>query len=314
MASCASNSVSVVIPCYNGARYLAETIRTVLAQTLAVNEIIVVDDGSTDTSAAIAESFGPPVRVIRQTNQGESIARNRGLEEATSKWVAFVDADDLWETTKIERQMDVVSKQSDVVLVFTGYRMFGAVNHLAPIPPAQMAGDFCRADTFFRYAFSPSSAMVRRDLPLRFATWTKYGEDRLYFLEAAFRYRGQLKFIPEPLTLYRKHAHQQTRSPELVSRGATDFVRWADNADFLSNEDRLSARRAMADSLTEHLDGLRWKRQWDRFWELRQILQNIEPSPETNKILNERIYPRWVYSLKDYVDNIRHKPRAEAVQ
>ncbi|MCZ2341844.1 MAG: glycosyltransferase family 2 protein [Bacteroidales bacterium] len=310
----ATKQVSVVIPCYNGAEYLAETIRSVLAQTVAVHEIIVVDDGSTDTSADLAESFGHPVRVIRQTNQGESVARNRGIEEAISPWVAFVDADDLWETTKIEQQLQAVQNHPEIVLVFTGYRMFGAANHLAPIPPAQVAGDFCRPDTFFRYAFSPSSAMVRRDLPLRFVTWTKFGEDRLYFLEAAFRFRNQLKFLPDPLTLYRKHAHQQTRSPELVSRGTLDFVRWADHANFLSDEERFAARRAMADSLTEHLDGLRWKREWNRFCELREVLRKIEPSPESNVILNERIYPRWVYTLKDCIDNIRHRSRAEVVQ
>jgi glycosyltransferase involved in cell wall biosynthesis len=307
-------TVSLVIPCYNGERYLAETIQSVLAQTHPVLEVLVIDDGSTDSSAQIAESFGSPVRVIRQVNQGESVARNRGIEESQGHWVAFVDADDLWETTKIEKQLQVVATHPETVLVFTGYRMFGAANHLAPIPPAQLEGDFCRPDTFFRYAFSPSSAMVRRDLPLRFVTWTKYGEDRLYFLEAAFRFRGGLQFLSEPLTHYRKHAQQQTRRPELVSRGVTDFIRWTDEAQFLTDAERLAARRAMANSLTEHVDGLRWKRDWERYWELRTILQSIEPLPESNSILNERVYPRWVYSIKDRIDAIRCRQQVGVAQ
>ena len=94
-------SISVVIPCCNAAAFLRATIASILGQTQSVLEVIVVDDGSTDDSASIAESFGPPVRVIRQPNQGESAARNRGIEAAVGEWVAFLDADDLWLPTKI---------------------------------------------------------------------------------------------------------------------------------------------------------------------------------------------------------------------
>src|SRR5262249_59293001 len=102
-----SPTISVVIPCYNGARFLRETLASVLAQTLPPLEVLVIDDGSTDDSGAVAESFGPPVRVIRQPNQGESVARNRGIEEAKGEWVGFLDADDLWNPDKLERQWQV---------------------------------------------------------------------------------------------------------------------------------------------------------------------------------------------------------------
>jgi glycosyltransferase involved in cell wall biosynthesis len=88
-------TVSVITPCYNGARYLEETLRSAIQQTRPPTEIIVIDDGSTDDSAAIAERLGPPVRVIRQTNHGESVARNRGLAEARGSHVLFLDADDV---------------------------------------------------------------------------------------------------------------------------------------------------------------------------------------------------------------------------
>lgn len=88
-------SVTIITPCYNGARYLRETLESALAQTHPPLEVIVVDDGSTDDSAAIAESFGPPVRVIRQHNQGESVARNRAIAEARGSHIVFLDADDL---------------------------------------------------------------------------------------------------------------------------------------------------------------------------------------------------------------------------
>jgi glycosyltransferase involved in cell wall biosynthesis len=88
-------SVSIITPCYNGARYLRETVQSALAQSRPPFEIVVVDDGSTDESASIAEGFGEPVRVIRQANHGESHARNRGLDVARGSHVLFLDADDL---------------------------------------------------------------------------------------------------------------------------------------------------------------------------------------------------------------------------
>jgi glycosyltransferase involved in cell wall biosynthesis len=90
-----SLTVTVITPCYNGARFIERTIQSALAQSRPPLEIIVVDDGSTDESAALAEAFGPPVRVVRQANKGESVARNRALAEARGSHVLFLDADDL---------------------------------------------------------------------------------------------------------------------------------------------------------------------------------------------------------------------------
>lgn len=83
-------TVSVVIPCYNGAPFLRETLESALNQTHPPLEVVVIDDGSTDDSAAIAESFGPPVRVIRQENQGESVARNWGMNPR-GRWQLWND-------------------------------------------------------------------------------------------------------------------------------------------------------------------------------------------------------------------------------
>jgi hypothetical protein len=88
-------TVSIITPCYNGARYLAQTLESAVSQSRPPLEVIVIDDGSTDASATIAEAFGHPVRVIRQPNHGESYARNRGLEQALGTHVLFLDADDI---------------------------------------------------------------------------------------------------------------------------------------------------------------------------------------------------------------------------
>jgi glycosyltransferase involved in cell wall biosynthesis len=94
--------VSVVLPIYDGERYLAETIESVLGQTYSPVELIAVDDGSSDRSAEIAAGY--PLKLIRQENHGVAGARNRGLAESAGELISFIDQDDLWRPEKLERQ------------------------------------------------------------------------------------------------------------------------------------------------------------------------------------------------------------------
>jgi glycosyltransferase involved in cell wall biosynthesis len=111
--------ISVVLPVFNRASYVGEAIDSVLAQTRPPDELIVVDDGSTDDSVAVVERHAPPsVRIVRQDNRGIGGARNRGLREATGDAIAFIDSDDLWERDKLERQVAVLRDGDDVQLVF----------------------------------------------------------------------------------------------------------------------------------------------------------------------------------------------------
>jgi glycosyltransferase involved in cell wall biosynthesis len=101
----AAPNVSVVIPVHNGERHLAEAIESVLAQSAPPLECIVVDDGSTDGTAAVARAFGAAVRCVQRTRGGVSAARNHGTALATGEFVAFLDHDDVWEPAKLERQL-----------------------------------------------------------------------------------------------------------------------------------------------------------------------------------------------------------------
>src|SRR3954464_12045254 len=98
-------AVSVVIPAYNAQEFLGRAILSALVQTVPPHEIIVVDDGSTDGTREIAESFGPPVRLICQHQDGASAARNRAIRAATAPLIAFLDADDEWLPKKLEQQL-----------------------------------------------------------------------------------------------------------------------------------------------------------------------------------------------------------------
>ena len=97
--------LSIGLPVFNGEKYLAEAIRSVLAQTYSPIEIIVVDDGSTDSSQEILAGFVDRVTTVRQQNAGPAAARNRGIAEAKGEYVAFLDADDTWVPTKTVTQM-----------------------------------------------------------------------------------------------------------------------------------------------------------------------------------------------------------------
>ena len=99
------STVSVVIPSYNRAHGLLETVASVLAQTVQPLEVLVVDDGSTDGTPAVCARFSPPVRCIRKANGGVSSARNVGIAAARGEFIALLDADDLWPPEKLEIQL-----------------------------------------------------------------------------------------------------------------------------------------------------------------------------------------------------------------
>lgn len=98
--------VSIIIPCFNGERFVGDAIRSALAQTYEPKEIIVIDDGSVDRSLEVIRSFGSAIRRETQPNRGGGAARNRGLELARGEYVQFLDADDLLDPHKIERQVE----------------------------------------------------------------------------------------------------------------------------------------------------------------------------------------------------------------
>lgn len=167
------------MPAHNAEPFIREAIDSVFAQTRPVAEFIVIDDGSTDQTARIAESMG--VRVIRQSKAGLSGARNRCVREASQPWVAFIDADDIWEPDKIERLMAVLSNHSALGLITSDFMTFShqgtiiksGLQHFRRGYQAQRktfrdgAAIIDALDSTFSsiaYFLVPSAVMVRRDL------------------------------------------------------------------------------------------------------------------------------------------------------
>jgi glycosyltransferase involved in cell wall biosynthesis len=106
--------ISAVIPACNAEGVIGRAVESVLSQTLPAAEILVIDDGSTDRTAGAVAPFGDKVRYIRQENAGASAARNRGIQEARGRWIAFLDADDQWLPDRLLRQVDLLGRHPDL--------------------------------------------------------------------------------------------------------------------------------------------------------------------------------------------------------
>lgn len=114
----ASVLISVIIPVYNGAEFLAEALASVRAQAYTPLEIIVVDDGSTDQTAQVVQTLGDDIRYLYQQNQGPAAARNAGLALAQGELIAFLDADDLWPADKLVHQVACLATDEQVQVVW----------------------------------------------------------------------------------------------------------------------------------------------------------------------------------------------------
>jgi glycosyltransferase involved in cell wall biosynthesis len=144
--------VSVIVPVFNGARYVREALASILGQTYQPMEVIVVDDGSTDETGKVLDEFGPRVRRVCQAHSGQSVARNHGVELATGRYLAFLDADDLWPEEKLAAQVTILEADPECDLLF-GHVVQFRQNASAPSEPIP--------------GHLPGTLMVRRDLWLR---------------------------------------------------------------------------------------------------------------------------------------------------
>ena len=209
-----ATKISALIPTYNRRSYIQRAIQSILAQTLPVDEIIVIDDGSTDgTAEEIARQFGERVRVVRQVNQGVAGARRRGVLEAKGEWVAFLDSDDEWTPDRNGAlTLTIENIPADVAWIFgntmevtdcggiTQYEKFG----FSVSGPVHVVEDPLSVVYPIQFGMLQSS-VIKRDVLLElncFSENVKYTEDRLAGFQVACRYG--FAAVPETVTkLYR---------------------------------------------------------------------------------------------------------------
>jgi glycosyltransferase involved in cell wall biosynthesis len=156
--------VSVIIPTYNRSNFLKEAVDSVLAQKGVAVEVIVVDDGSTDETASILESFGPAIRSVYQPRSGVSAARNRGIRMATSEWLAFLDSDDLWLDRKLVRQLDFLARHHDLRICQTEEIWIRNQKRINPRKYHEKPRGHCFPLLLERCLVSPSAVIIHREI------------------------------------------------------------------------------------------------------------------------------------------------------
>ncbi len=217
-----SNTVSVIVPVYNGARYISETLDSILGQTVRPAEVIVVNDGSTDNTVSVVEKYGDSVTLISTPNSGECAARNTGAERAKGNWIALCDGDDLWLPVKLEKQLRLANEVPDIHCVLTDYveitdGVIGERSHFSYAPEGfwrsaqHNAGIVVREPitgklTTFQPGIS-STPLVRREFYLSVGGFdvdeTPWASDTNFH----FRCLSVVPFgvVPEVLMHYRRH-------------------------------------------------------------------------------------------------------------
>ena len=247
----ASPTISVIIPLYNKEREIEGTIRSVLAQRLQPLEIVVVDDGSTDRSAALVEAIPSPlIRLVRQPNAGECAARNRAIAEARGELLALLDADDEWEEGFLEEVAALYREFPGCGIYSTAFRV---VSHdgifPAPTPTRRGIVDNFFRDSAHRYVSIPSASAIPREVIDRvggFPDGMKMGGDLYMWIKIARRY--PVCFSPQPLCRYSKVASNRSASTYTPERTAYSFEELYDPA-APDDEREFIARAALGKAL-----------------------------------------------------------------
>lgn len=212
-------TISVIIPAYNAQPYIADALDSIVRQTYAVSEVIVVDDGSTDATIEIAKARG--AIVLRRANGGPSAARNTGVARATGEFLAFLDADDYWEPGKIERQMARLAASPNLEIV--------ACQHRYRVENAERLPEHQRIEVAAgpRDSPLPSGWLLHRQLFDEVGPFNEeihMGEDLEWLLRAQ-RLGYAPHMIHEPLVVRRVHGENLTADLQAARAGLFSVLR-----------------------------------------------------------------------------------------
>ncbi|HZZ83172.1 MAG TPA: glycosyltransferase [Anaeromyxobacteraceae bacterium] len=224
-----SPTVSVIMPAYDAAEFMGEAVRSALRQTFADLEVVIVDDGSTDDTAALAERLGAEdsrVRLVRKENGGPSSARNAGIAAARGELVCFLDADDVFLPDKLERQLAFLRLFPACDLVYSDF--YVGDDRLTPVALWSRSPPDLPMQELFAYCcwFAPFSPLLRAGLLARvgpFDEELRTSEDWDFWLRASRA--GTFGYLPGPVGVYRTHPRQAHHDGERIRRSSTELIR-----------------------------------------------------------------------------------------
>jgi glycosyltransferase involved in cell wall biosynthesis len=216
--------VSVIIPTRERVALLRETVESALAQTFDQIEVLVVEDGS-NTAATALRGYDHRVRYLRQEHHGVSVARNNGVRHASGEWLAFLDDDDLWDPTKVERQVGLASRQPDLAMIHTDHLLLvdGALRpapRLLPrgqVPSGSVSQSLFLLDNFIVL----SSVLLRREVFDRLGGFSpRFSIAADYDLWLRVSRQHRIAFLDEPLTIYREHPSMSSAADRATQESA----------------------------------------------------------------------------------------------
>lgn len=255
--------ISVVMPCYNAQAYVAEAVASVLGQTYRSVELIVVDDGSTDASVEIIESYGHRLTLLRQNNQGPYPARNRGVTASRGEFLAFLDADDWWAPDCLERLHEAIER-SRAAVAYCGWQNVGLPGGRGEpyVPP-----DYEREGKLERFLRAAAPWPIHAAL-LRRSVWDEVGgfdttlptvmDYDLWLRVGAFR---PIVRVDKVLAFYRHHQGGQITSQQWRQAENT----WRVKRRFLAAHPEL-AQQLGARTVRGLVDGGLLRRGYDAYW------------------------------------------------
>ncbi len=257
--------ISVIIPSYNSGKHLAETIASILAQTFMDIELIVVDDGSTDQTPALVRTYGAPVRLIEQTNAGVCAARNRGLKEASGRFICFMDHDDYWFPEKLQRQLEVFRVHPEAGVVYSSFIEWRAARDgLFPEPASFDLTDSLETidSEFSGWIYHlllldcwmlTSTAIIRAEVLEKcggFDEALPFSEDWDLWLRIAQQF--PMFKLQRPTTLYRQHRQQGNRVVRDIDYRTRLLTQAVEKWGMCSKDGRCLDRRQFLDQLAHY--------------------------------------------------------------
>ena len=212
--SATAHTVSAVIPVHNGQQFLAEAIRSVLEQSRPALECIVIDDGSTDATADLVRGFGDDVVAVHQPRSGVAAARNRGAELARGELLAFLDHDDVWLPSKLERQVAALGRQ-DAAIALCAMRVVDRAGATLGIRRLRARDDLVAGMLLFdgtELVSCSSTGLVRRSAFLAIGGFDQHlSMSADWDLLLRMLLDGPVAYVDEPLVLYRQHGTNMSR-------------------------------------------------------------------------------------------------------
>jgi len=305
--------VSVIIPCYNSQVWIAEAINSTLNQTYPNVEIIVVDDGSTDSSLEIIKSYGDQIKWITGTNQGGNAARNQGWQLSTGKYIQWLDADDYLLPEKIARQVEFIEENNFDVVYGDWRHKYHSENEKPYLEKIKLSGEHpdILESLLSGWWASPAAYLIDRKIVEGINGWDetlKAGQDRDFWIRVAIA-GANFAYQPGCYSVYRRYGN--------ITVSTQNYARWCDSHAQILENSRASLKAknnlqkkyktALAES---HFELAR--RYFDRDRNLYKyhlsLAKELNPDLQPNESGLYNLYAKFLgFTLADYLASWKRK-------